>query len=131
MAIHEHDSDLVQWGLRLLDGDPDPSFNSGYYNEIIQSHSGDFYNERHARDQYETDSNNVENDEIIARTLQEEFSQLAVAEASEFSPPGEEHYQVSNPVYAWQSPPTRNLGFKDASHTFFSHTSLCQHKLSW
>ncbi|KAJ9184311.1 hypothetical protein P3X46_004047 [Hevea brasiliensis] len=89
MAIYEQDSDVIQWGLRLLDGDP--PFYSGYYGGVP-----------YTRDHYDiSDSTDVDSDEIIARTLQEEFSQLAVAENSGYSPPREEHLQTFIHKHDW------------------------------
>jgi hypothetical protein len=45
---------------------------------------------------------------MIARTLQEEFSQLAVTEATEYSHGGEEHLHTSVDEHPWQCTPTRN-----------------------
>lgn len=94
MATSEQDSDMIQWGLRLLDGDP--PFYPGYYGRIVQNE--DNYNGQYTitRDHYDiSDCTHVESDEIIAQTLQEEFLQLAVTEASEYSPNTEENFQIS------------------------------------
>ncbi|XP_065856874.1 OVARIAN TUMOR DOMAIN-containing deubiquitinating enzyme 10 [Euphorbia lathyris] len=105
MAVYEQDSDVLQWGLRLLDGDP--HFYPGYYGSILQNE--DSYNGRYVRDHYDiSDSTHVESDELIARTLQEEFSQLAVAEASGYSPAREENFQMSGNEYDRHYTPTQN-----------------------
>ncbi|XP_015898521.3 OVARIAN TUMOR DOMAIN-containing deubiquitinating enzyme 12 [Ziziphus jujuba] len=104
MAINEFHSDLMQWGLRLLDGDPYNS--SGYYGQMMQNDADGIYQGHYVRDQYETESNNVENDEIIALTLQEEFSQIAVTEASGYLDTGGSH--ASNFVNSWHSPSRGN-----------------------
>ncbi|XP_011018726.1 PREDICTED: uncharacterized protein LOC105121693 [Populus euphratica] len=98
MVIHEQESDVIQWGLRLLDGDP--PFYSGYYGEaIVQSDDG--YHGHYVRDHYDiTDCSHVENDEMIARTLQEEFSQLAVTEENGYSHGGEELSVTEENVYS-------------------------------
>ncbi|KAF3441866.1 hypothetical protein FNV43_RR15781 [Rhamnella rubrinervis] len=106
MVINEYDSDIMQWGLRLLDGDP--YYNSGYYGETIQSDADEIDQSHYVRGYYDTDSNDVENDEIIARTLQEEFSQIAVTENSGYSDAGEGHSQASNLVHNWHGPSARN-----------------------
>ncbi|XP_034925262.1 OVARIAN TUMOR DOMAIN-containing deubiquitinating enzyme 10 isoform X1 [Populus alba] len=105
MVIYEQDSDVIQWGLRLLDGDP--PYYSGYYGDaIIQSDDG--YHGHYVRDHYDiSDCSHVESDEMIARTLQEEFSQLAVTEANEYSHGGEEHLHASVDEHPWQCTPTR------------------------
>lgn len=106
MVINECDSDILQWGLRLLE--VDPYSNAGYYGEIIHNEADDNYPRHYVGSNYETDSNDVENDEIIARTLQEEFSRVAVTETSGYSDAGEEHSQASNLVHNWHSPSTKD-----------------------
>lgn len=99
MVMYEQESDVVQWGLRLLEGDP--PFYSGYYGEAIQT--DDSYHAQYARDHYDiSDCTHIENDEIIARTLQEEFSQLAVAEGSGYVEP---QMQESVHEHQWNSTP--------------------------
>lgn len=95
MAANEH-SDVIQWGLQLLDGDP---INSGYYGGVIPHNADDVY-----QGHYDMERNHLENDEVIARTLQEEFSQLAVSEPSGYFHTGEEHYQSSNLGNDWHGP---------------------------
>ncbi|CAK7343122.1 unnamed protein product [Dovyalis caffra] len=109
MVIYEQDSDVIRWGLRLLDGDP--PFYSGYYGDgIVQSDDG--YHGHYVRDHYDIrDCSHVESDEMIARTLQEEFLQLAVTEDNGYShggEGGEEHLQTSVDEHDWQCTPTRN-----------------------
>lgn len=99
MIIHEH-SDVMQWGLQLLDGDPN---NSGYCGEIIHHSADDAYNGIY-QENYDTNCSHLENDEVIARTLQEEFSQLAVSEASRYSHAGGEQFQASNLEHDWHGP---------------------------
>lgn len=103
--MYDQDSDVIQWGLRLLEGDP--PFYSGYYGDINQT---DHCYQYVSRDHYDiSDCSHIENDEIIARTLQEEFSQLAVTEASGYSSTvGEDHPQASLHPYHWHSTSTRN-----------------------
>ncbi|KAI4349129.1 hypothetical protein L6164_009764 [Bauhinia variegata] len=105
MGLYEH-SDVIQWGLQLLDGDP--TYGPGYYSGIIQQDSGDVYNGHYYGDiiqqgYYHTDCNHVENDEIIARTLQEELSQLEIAECSRYSQGGEEQIHSSDSAYDWHN----------------------------
>jgi hypothetical protein len=108
MVMHEH-PDVIQWGLQIFDSDP---INPGYYGEIVHHSADDAYN-GHYQEHYDTecshtDCSHLENDEIIARTLQEDFSQLNVSEASKYSHGGEEHYQASNLEHDWHSPSTMN-----------------------
>lgn len=98
MAIYDHESDFVQWGLGLLNIDEDPALNYGYYGD-------DLYRRQSYGVYYDTEPNNVENDEIIAHTLQEEFSRLDFAESSGHSHRGEDQLHGSALVHAWQSPP--------------------------
>ncbi|KAF7147087.1 hypothetical protein RHSIM_Rhsim03G0093100 [Rhododendron simsii] len=71
------DSDVVRWGLDFLDAD-----------SLFNSHYGDnnqgevyVYNQWHnGYNNTDTGCSNVENDEIIAHALQEEFSQLTISE---------------------------------------------------
>lgn len=99
MVIHEH-SYVMQWGLQLLDGDPN---NSGYYGEIIHHGADDTYNGIY-QGNYDSNCSHLENDEVIARTLQEEFLQLAVSEESGYSHAVEEQFQASNREHEWHGP---------------------------
>ncbi|XP_062167403.1 OVARIAN TUMOR DOMAIN-containing deubiquitinating enzyme 12-like isoform X2 [Alnus glutinosa] len=95
----------MQWGIQLLDGDP---INSGSYYEQITHHGADDVSNGHYQEHYDTDGTHVENDEAIARTLQEEFLQLTMSEVSGYSHAGEEHYQASNIEHDWHSPSPMN-----------------------
>ncbi|KAI8563320.1 hypothetical protein RHMOL_Rhmol03G0103200 [Rhododendron molle] len=75
--MSESDSDVVRWGLNFLEADP--LFNSHYGD----NNQGDVYIYRQWHNGYnntDTGCSNVENDEIIAHALQEEFSQLTISE---------------------------------------------------
>ncbi|MCL7033836.1 hypothetical protein MKW94_030785 [Papaver nudicaule] len=121
MLTHGQDPDVVRWGLNLLEGDP--FSNSGYcgtvtQNDIVYYDGNENYrNENHYDTQqygnvennhYDTQQcSNVENDEIIAHALQEELSQLAVAEASGSSSHVEEtNLQASILAQDWLGPST-------------------------
>lgn len=97
--MYEH-SGLIQWGLQFFDCDP---INSGYHGEIVHHSADDVYNghyqEHYDTDCSHTDCNHLENDEVIARTLQDDFSQLTVSE---------DRYQASNLEHDWHSPSTMN-----------------------
>ncbi|KAF5750396.1 hypothetical protein HS088_TW03G00732 [Tripterygium wilfordii] len=106
MIPYEQESDVVQWGLRLLDGDP--PYYSGYYGDAIQHETEDNYHGQYARGHYDlTDCSQVENDEMIARALQEEISQLEITESSGYSA-AEEQSEASNHMHDWHSPLARN-----------------------
>lgn len=110
MATEDQDSGFVQWGLRFFDYDP--YLHSGYHDDIIQHDGNDIYHGRSFRNNDDDDaesSNNVESDEIIARTLQEEFSQLAIEEASQYSHAQDEHTMLeTSQDHDWNSSSTRN-----------------------
>ncbi|KAF5471840.1 hypothetical protein F2P56_008606 [Juglans regia] len=110
MIIHEH-SDAIQWGLQLFDVDP---IGSGYYGDMTHHGADDVYNGID-QEHYGTDCSRLENDEVIARTLQEEFLQLTVSEASGYSHAGEEHYQASNLGHDWHSP---SMNFYCSDHYY-------------
>ncbi|KMZ74170.1 OTU-like cysteine protease family protein, putative, expressed [Zostera marina] len=82
MAMYDQDPDVVAWGLDLLSGCP-PYHNSEYSETII--HRDDIgYNENYTTESIDnTDNCTIENDEVIAHALQEEFSELASVEASD------------------------------------------------
>ncbi|XVF07879.1 hypothetical protein REPUB_Repub06bG0177300 [Reevesia pubescens] len=104
MIMYQQDSDFVHW---FLGGDP--FFHSAYNSGMMQHDAGDVYRHAHyVRGYTDTQSSQIENDEVIARTLQEEFSHLAVAEASQFSHAGEQQFQASSEPHEWQSPSTRD-----------------------
>lgn len=88
MALYEH-SDVFQWGLNLLDGDP--AYSPGYNSNIIQKD--------------DNECNNEETDGMITRKLQEEFSQLEIAEYSGYLQGGEQQFHVpdTQPAYDWNS----------------------------
>ncbi|KAK1290501.1 hypothetical protein QJS10_CPB18g01679 [Acorus calamus] len=89
MIMYEQDPDVVRWGLNLLNGDP--FSNSGYCGTTNQN-DADYYVVEDAREgNFGTDQTTIENDEIIAHALQEEFSELAIAEASRPSHVTEDH----------------------------------------
>ncbi|XP_020213214.1 OTU domain-containing protein DDB_G0284757 [Cajanus cajan] len=100
MVLYEH-SDVFQWGLNLLEGDP--AYNPGYYGNIIQHDTGDIYNGDYFHNHYDNECNQIENDEIIARTLQEEFSQLDIAEPTGYLQAGEEQFHVSETEHTYDN----------------------------
>ncbi|XP_019709805.2 OVARIAN TUMOR DOMAIN-containing deubiquitinating enzyme 12 isoform X1 [Elaeis guineensis] len=106
MIMYEQDSDVLCWGLDILHGDP--FSNTGYCGGITQ-HDASFYDSCYVGEgNTGTDRTTIENDEIIAHALQEEFSQLAVAEATGPSHADEEHLQASVLAQDWFGPSMRN-----------------------
>ncbi|KAL7248075.1 hypothetical protein ACSBR2_002892 [Camellia fascicularis] len=111
--MYEPDSDAVRWGLNFLD--VDHIFSSTYYGDNNQGDVNIWREQYIGDDNYNTDCNNVENDETIAHALQEEYSQLTIAEASESSHPKEEHLKVSSTTAPdWLNRSSRNYysGYK-------------------
>ncbi|KAJ7972373.1 OTU domain-containing protein [Quillaja saponaria] len=102
MVLNEY-SDVIQWGLHLFDSDP--VYGPGYYSDMIQHDADDIYSGQYLQVHYDTDSNNIENDEIIAHTLQEEFAQLEIAESSRYQQqhPDEDRLLSSGFAYDWNN----------------------------
>lgn len=113
MAMYDQDSDVVQWGLRLFDGDP--AYSYGYYRDMDQNDDGDIYHEPYFSHHYNTECNHIENDEIIARALQEEFSQLAIKEASGFAQV-EEQCQEPVALHDWHTQRGYYPGIQEIFH---------------
>ncbi|XP_059646858.1 OVARIAN TUMOR DOMAIN-containing deubiquitinating enzyme 12-like isoform X2 [Cornus florida] len=117
--MHEPDSDIVRWGLNFLD--VDQLFNPAYYGDS-NHYDVNICREQYIGDgNYDTECSNVENDEVIAHTLQDELSQLSIAEGDESSHAMEEHLQASTVSRDyWPSPSTRNFysGLEDGQGEF-------------
>lgn len=98
MIMYEQDPDLVRWGLHLL---LEPPSNSAYC--ATSSHDSTNDSSLHCADESESweARDSVENDEVIARALQEELSQIAMAEASGPSLVTEEQFQESVLTQNW------------------------------
>uniref|UniRef100_A0A7C9D9M6 ubiquitinyl hydrolase 1 n=1 Tax=Opuntia streptacantha TaxID=393608 RepID=A0A7C9D9M6_OPUST len=110
MTANEQDPDVIKWGLNLLDFDS--LFNSSYGCDYNQD-DGNTYHGRYTRDynyitECNSDCNYVENDAMIAHTLQEEFSRLAVGDAAQSSHVEAEHFHLSNVSSDWRAPPSPN-----------------------
>ncbi|KAF9674900.1 hypothetical protein SADUNF_Sadunf10G0175300 [Salix dunnii] len=81
MIVFEQDPDIARWGLHNLIHDCTlPNSGSCY---AVTRHDRDTFNAGHEREYYNDPeyANNVENDAVIARALQEELSRIADAEA--------------------------------------------------
>ncbi|KAL5565752.1 hypothetical protein UlMin_028916 [Ulmus minor] len=121
MLTYEQDPDVVRWGLQLFDSDP--YSNCGYPVTITQ-HDGDYYpgqGQYYNEETYEKDCENVENvenDEAIARTLQEELSQLALLEEEpESSHEGAGNLQIANFSQDWVDQSVGNYGSGSGQET--------------
>lgn len=116
MTLHEQDPDILRWGLHLLLGD-----DTSNSEETTRDDAGNYDEGRSRRSDYEEttrddpDNYDTENDAVIAHALQEEFSQLAIAEASGSSHEDEEHLQASVLAQDWSYPSTRNFDSGNAS----------------
>lgn len=109
MTTYEHDADVVRWGLHhLLDV---CSLSNGAPGSVTH-YDTDFSSVEYVREGYcESNHINVENDEVIAHTLQEELSRLAIAESHGSSQSGEqEHQQISILAQDWLGPPSQRYG---------------------
>ncbi|KAL4560500.1 hypothetical protein LXL04_032652 [Taraxacum kok-saghyz] len=103
----EPDSDVVKWGLNILD--VDQIFSSTYYGDSNQhdvSISHEQYNNGGTYQENEF-NNNVENDELLAHSLQHELLDLSITDGNELSNP-DEYLQTSNDVQDWYSPSPDN-----------------------
>ncbi|XP_020691868.1 uncharacterized protein LOC110106341 isoform X2 [Dendrobium catenatum] len=105
MIMYDQDPDVLRWGLHLLQGDLS---NTAYSEATIQSDANIYQAEYSRENSVAIDCTIVENDEIIAHALQEELSQVALAEARGTSPAGEEHMQASVLAQDWLGPAVRN-----------------------
>lgn len=116
MVSHEENTSIVEWFLG-----PHPYTYPPYGIEMIQEEdeahrhhhhhqTGEYYRE------YEDhrSSSDVDNDEIIARTLQDDFLQLEIAESNDYSNHQQPHQQQeegytndysNNNEYGWNDQP--------------------------
>ncbi|KAK7392476.1 hypothetical protein VNO78_20915 [Psophocarpus tetragonolobus] len=113
MGLYEH-SDVVQWGINLFDSDP--AYSSGYYGDIIQNDTGDIYNAQYFQNHYDAESNQIQQDEIIARALQEEFSRLDMGDCSRYSQTDGGAFQASELPYDWHN--TSMMNYCSGGHDY-------------
>ncbi|KAK4286428.1 hypothetical protein QN277_002986 [Acacia crassicarpa] len=106
MISYEHDPDVVQWGLQLFDAGPYST--CGYCGAVTLEHVSCYHGHYFNEDSYETEFSNIENDELMAHALQQQLSQLAVAEASTPPDQWEENIQLSPFSQDWRSHPMHN-----------------------
>ncbi|XP_030452382.1 OVARIAN TUMOR DOMAIN-containing deubiquitinating enzyme 12-like isoform X2 [Syzygium oleosum] len=99
----EPESDACQWGRHIFDINP----LVGYYTITSHHDANSTYHGQYPMSHCGGECSSVENDEIIARTLQEEFSQLAVREVPVYSHAEEEDSKVSIDQQNWQTPSPR------------------------
>lgn len=106
MISYEQDPDVVQWGLQLFDAGPYSDW--GYCGALPQDNVDNYHEHYFKGENYNNVLSNIENDELMAHALQQQLSQLAVAEASE--PPYQwvENLQLSTSSQEWLSHPLGN-----------------------
>lgn len=102
----EQDSDVYQWGQRLFD--TNPSFNPGYPTDATHQDVRSICHMHYPMSHYVTEYSTVEDDEIVAHTLQEDFSHLGMRETSENFHMADEESSISavHPQ-GWRSPSMR------------------------
>ncbi|KAK4343024.1 hypothetical protein RND71_038840 [Anisodus tanguticus] len=98
----EPESDAARGVLSFLD--VDQLFSSNYYGDSRQ-HDIEICHEQYARENHCHPSYcNIDNDELIARALQEELSELSIAEDAESSHADQQYLQASTGVQHWHGP---------------------------
>ncbi|KAI4364255.1 hypothetical protein MLD38_020372 [Melastoma candidum] len=105
IVMLEQDPDFMRWGCRLFH--TIPLISSGYYIEPIPQDVSSVYQ---GQGEYSVIENSgvpgsVENDEIVAQALQEEFSQLAMRESPGYSTAADEESKVAVDQQNWRVPP--------------------------
>ncbi|KAG6665614.1 hypothetical protein I3843_02G150100 [Carya illinoinensis] len=103
METYELDPDVTRWGLHLLD--VCTLKNTGCCSTITQ-YDQDLSRVEYVREGF-SENANVENDEVVARALQEEFSRIYSLEASGLSNVGEAHLRASVLAQDWLGPSER------------------------
>lgn len=99
----EPESDAARGVLSFLD--VDQLFSSNYYGDGRQ-HDIEICHEQYARENpYHPSYCNVDNDEVIAHALQEEWSELSIAGDAQSSHADEQYLQPSAGVQHWHGPP--------------------------
>lgn len=123
----EPDSDVVKWGLHFLD--VDQIFSSTYYGDSNQ-HDVNICHEQYnngGNSYQENDFNNVQNDEMLAHSLQQELLDLSISDGNELSNP-EEHLQTSNDTQEWYTPSPDNYYYGNLLFKFqYLITIFSQH----
>uniref|UniRef100_A0A2N9HEZ0 Reverse transcriptase zinc-binding domain-containing protein n=1 Tax=Fagus sylvatica TaxID=28930 RepID=A0A2N9HEZ0_FAGSY len=102
-----YDPDVTRWGLHLLD--VCTLTNSGSFSSVTQ-YDQDLSRVESVREGY-CEIDNVENDEAVARALQEEFTRIDCLEASGLSNDAGEHLQASVIAQNWVGPPGRHYSY--------------------
>lgn len=118
----EPDPDVARWGLNFLD--VDQLFSSSYYGDTNQ-HDVDISHEPYVRDSHQdTVFSSVGNDVIVAHTLQEELSQMSLAEETELSNAVEDTWQASAGTQDWSGTPAGNYYDGESSHHWWKEKDV-------
>lgn len=117
--MYEQDRSFVDWVLGC-----DHYAHSGYQVDIVQHDASNMYHGHYSRDHYDSECSSVENDEAIAVALQEEFSQIAIAESSESPQAANEQLQLPVHENDCQSSPTTNYNPGRLFSFFFCMTTV-------
>lgn len=126
MTSCEQDPDIFRWGLHHLLGDLSMK---DYYGIDVQDGTnicdGGYMQENNSH----MDHSSVENDEVIAHTLQEEYSNIANAESSRPQHENEEQMQTSVLAQDWFDPPMMNNSYSGNESSHNAGDNL--HSSSW
>ena len=93
MLSYEQDPDVVRWGLQLFDGDP--YSNCGYCSTIPQNNTGCYENH------YGSVFSNVEENELAANSLEQQFSYFTLTDQPQDFLQGAENAQTSCYQQQW------------------------------
>lgn len=104
----EPDSDVVKWGLNFLD--VDQIFSSTYYGDSNQQDVNISHEQYNGNTYHENEFNNVENDEMIAHSLQQELLDLSIEDEDEVSNPVD-GLQRSNDTQDWYNGPSTDNSY--------------------
>ncbi|KAL4618448.1 hypothetical protein ACB092_06G011300, partial [Castanea dentata] len=108
MATYDYDPDVTRWGLHhLLDV---CTLTNNASCSGVTRYGQDLSQVEFVREGY-FEKDNVENDEAVARALQEEFSRIDCLEASGVSNGGPEHLQESVLAQNWLGPSGRHYSY--------------------
>lgn len=108
MATYDYDPDVTRWGLHhLLDV---CTLRNNASCSGVTRYDQDLSRVEFVREAY-CEKANVENDEAVARALQEEFSRIDCLEASGVSNGGPEHLQESVLAQNWLGPSGRHYSY--------------------
>ncbi|XP_027085567.1 uncharacterized protein LOC113771813 isoform X1 [Coffea eugenioides] len=105
MLSYEQDPDVVRWGLQLFDGDP--YSNCGYCSTIPQNNTGCYENH------YGSVFSNVEENELAANSLEQQFSYFTLTDQPQDFLQGVENAQTSCYQQQWFNQSMENYPFDE------------------